>query len=490
MMDGWTLHTVRELRPSKNPLSPLLEQFDDLESRERALGIKVGQSFLLSPSGRFDVDVLRYLNSGTFRMLSIQSQRSYATDMKVYFNFLLSQARGWREASEEDFLNYEFWRRRDPRNPKKISGAKFARELAALTRFYAWQVNHNAIEKSPIKVKEMRGRDGRVDEKIALMPTNIRRSNVKWLTPRAYRRWRDIGIGGYVSSGIRDKTWRGRNAGRNLAFVDALWSSGLRLTEGATLLTLELPHTENQERFLRGRVGEAVAKGGSKRDFWISRNALNLIDNYIQIDRIAAIARARYEGRYNELSGIIFAEGVNRRRELVFHDQQGVRGTISLDQLDQAMRAKIYRKVDDGIEPVSLWLTEAGLPMPPATWEAIFQTANRRCVAQGVPIYCHPHMLRHSFALKMLVTLIHAFDRRMGLSAEERREFRMLFGDPWVLVQTMLGHRSSETTRDIYLEPVTGLQVDLFLKDQTDDDAPVDSLLSHIAAISPRVKDI
>jgi hypothetical protein len=38
-----------------------------------------------------------------------------------------------------------------------------------------------------------------------------------------------------------------------------------------------------------------------------------------------------------------------------------------------------------------------------------------------------------------------------------------LFGDPWVLVQTLLGHAGPETTRDTYLEPVSGLQVELFL---------------------------
>ena len=31
----------------------------------------------------------------------------------------------------------------------------------------------------------------------------------------------------------------------------------------------------------------------------------------------------------------------------------------------------------------------------------------------------------------MLVTLMHAFDRRMGLAPEERRDYRILFGDLW-----------------------------------------------------------
>jgi hypothetical protein len=65
----------------------------------------------------------------------------------------------------------------------------------------------------------------------------------------------------------------------------------------------------------------------------------------------------------------------------------------------------------------------------------------------------------------MLLTLTHAFDRRMGLTPEERREYRLLFGDPWVLVQTLLGHPARRPLASIYLEPVSGLQVELFLND-------------------------
>ncbi len=94
-------------------------------------------------------------------------------------------------------------------------------------------------------------------------------------------------------------------------------------------------------------------------------------------------------------------------------------------------------------------------------------------------------MLRHSFALRMLVTLLHAFDRRMGLTPEERRDYRMLFGDPWTLVQTLLGHTNPQTTRDIYLEPVSGLQVDLFLnaEDSTRSEQEfTDFVQRHLAA--------
>ena len=68
----------------------------------------------------------------------------------------------------------------------------------------------------------------------------------------------------------------------------------------------------------------------------------------------------------------------------------------------------------------------------------------------------HPLPPSHAappFALRMLMTLIYAHDRRMGITPEERREFRLVFGDPWVLVQTLLGHANLETTRQWYLSP-------------------------------------
>lgn len=98
-------------------------------------------------------------------------------------------------------------------------------------------------------------------------------------------------------------------------------------------------------------------------------------------------------------------------------------------------------------------------------------------------------MLRHSFALRMLVTLIYAHERKMGITPAERREYRHIFGDPWVLVQTLLGHASLETTRNCYLEPVSGLQVDLFLNDDMAEDASIADFITHIAAAAPGIVD-
>ena len=485
----WQLHRVRWYsKPRTGVSSPLLDVWGDLDEREAALGIPDGQPFLLRPDGGPDVAVLAYLNSASFRKLEADSQLSYAKDLRTHLSFLTAKGLDWREVTEDDFLDYEYWRRRDGRNPRRIGGAKFSRELAACRRFYEWQVRRGEIARSPVVVSEVRRRDGAVGLAAELQPKNVRSARVKWLTPRAYRRWRDVGLGGYGPDGLRDRSWRGRNDGRNLAFADLLWSSGLRLREAATLLDVEVPDAASGARFVRARVGDAVAKG-SGRDFWVSQPALQRIGAYLRFDRAEAVRRAQAEGRYDELAGLLTVTGVTRRRTLQVVDGNGARTEIGLDQLDGPTRRRLFRKNAEGLEPLSLWLTEAGLPMQTASWETVFSTADQRCESLGVEVRCHPHMLRHSFALRMLVTLTHAFDRRLGLTPEERREYRVLFGDPFVLVQTMLGHRSLDTTRNIYLEPVNGLQVELFLNGEDDDDAPVSSLLSRIAVDAPQIND-
>jgi integrase len=157
---------------------------------------------------------------------------------------------------------------------------------------------------------------------------------------------------------------------------------------------------------------------------------------------------------------------------------------------------RLFTETEYGLEPLWLWLTEGGTPMAYQSWEKVFDAANARVAAvfaaatrqdggRRTAIACSPHMLRHSFALYMLVALHHALDRRFGLTPEERRHFRHVYGDPWVLIRDLLGHRSEQTTRFVYLEPLSGLQVRLML----DHDEDLETLLSRVAASSRLVID-
>ena len=217
----------------------------DLEDRERALGTRPGQPFLLRGDGSPDLDVLLYFNSASFRRLSLNSQIAYVYDLRLHLSFLSSQGVDWRDATEEHLLDFEYWRRRDERNPRRVGGAKFARELTACRRFYEWQQRRDVIGRSPVEVRAVFRRDGTVVEVARLQPSNRRSVRMKWLTPAAYRQWCNVGLAGYRVDDSYDESWRGRNTGRNLAFAETLWSSGLRLREAATLLLAELPSSES-----------------------------------------------------------------------------------------------------------------------------------------------------------------------------------------------------------------------------------------------------
>jgi hypothetical protein len=132
------------------------------------------------------------------------------------------------------------WRRRSPRNPARVSGAKWNRELAALQRLYRWATAQQLLTVNPMAVKTVRTRHGDMVETSDAWAKDVRSSNVRWLTPRAYRLWRDVGLRGYTAEGRPDRSWRGRHDDRNAAYADLLFSSGLRRTEAGSLLTWEL----------------------------------------------------------------------------------------------------------------------------------------------------------------------------------------------------------------------------------------------------------
>ena len=60
----------------------------------------------------------------------------------------------------------------------------------------------------------------------------------------------------------------------------------------------------------------------------------------------------------------------------------------------------------------------------------------------------------------MLIAAQRAYLIDSGLNAEERIRYQRLFGNVWELVRDLLGHADVTTTRNWYLEPVRGLQME------------------------------
>ena len=108
--------------------------------------------------------------------------------------------------------------------------------------------------------------------------------------------------------------------------------------------------------------------------------------------------------------------------------------------------------------------------------------------------YATPHSARHSFALYMLVVLDTLMDQKYGLPPEERRDFRQLYGDPWFMVQRLLGHASRETTVERYLAPVADLNLRSMLAGAGEPAAApmpeLDAVFARVARESEGIQDL
>jgi hypothetical protein len=188
-------------------------------------------------------------------------------------------------------------------------------------------------------------------------------------------------------------------------------------------------------------------------------------------------------------------------------DRSGAVGERKLESLTARERMMLFTDGAHGPEPLWVWLNERGLPFQPHSWEGVFHAANERCRTVLTPAdsarldpyrvfapYATPHSARHSFALYMLVVLNTLMDQRFGLTPQERRDFRHLYGDPWFMVQNLLGHASRETTVDRYLAPVADLQLRALLASTSEPvTAPMpelDATFARIARDSLEIQDI
>ena len=441
----------------------MLNGWTDLAERERAVGIRAGQPILIDPSGRVDARLSEIFRHREFTRKAEGTKETYAPNYRLFFTFLWQRGLRWDEATATDLEDWEDWRLRGEGNPQPVGGATWSRELAAYKLLYKIAVGLKFVPVSPVSTHWASTPDGGAVEVADLEPRDVRSSNVKWLSPRGFRLWRDVGLGGMLPSGLEDDSWPGRNDGRDVAFADFAYSCGLRRREAGTLLVSELPQLE-QRPYYSGWVGKAVAKRAG-RFYYVSHAALQQADLYRLSTRDAAIRGAQRRGLYAQVEGRRVLREITRDRRARWSEYDGRIYEAHVDLLTARQRMLMFAEGEHGLEPAMLWLTESGMPMAYRSWSKVFERASARCVKAGLTVYATPHMLRHSMALRVLLSLHHALDRRFGLTPTERRNYEDAYGTVWTMVKDLLGHRSEVTTREIYLEPVRGLQIESLLDD-------------------------
>lgn len=488
----------------------LLAGWDDLAVREVENGVQAGDPIFLAPDHRVDPVLALYSQSITFRRYTTETRRNYATDISLLLTFLSNRGQDWRQARARDLEDFEHWRRFAGTNPERIGGTKWDREVAAFASLYRWAAREGHVQRNPVAMRQVVGRDGQVITVPAARAKDARRSNVHWLTPRTWRRWIDVGLRGHTRDGVPEPGWIGRLEDRNVAFTRLLISSGLRRSEGGSLLTFEVPVRRLEgARYYRGKVAAKVTRSKKPRTFYVAADAVGEVESYVDSSRVWAVRQAQRKGRYERLPEMRLVTEVTRRVNPVvrWHDRHGVAGERELNELTVAERMLLFTDGPRGPEPLWLWLNEQGMPFQVHSWEGVFTAANQRCERVLTPAnrmgfdphqvfapYATPHSARHSFALFMLVVLNTLMDLKYGLSPEERRDFRQLYGDPWFMVQCLLGHSSRETTVDRYLAPVADLQLRSMLAGATEPTAApmpeLDVVFARIARESEGIQDL
>ena len=462
-----------------------LDEEEKVEPRVPAVA-DLGRPLFIDQSG-YPHDALNtFFASATSVARTHSTNWRYAHSLRVWLNFLARRARTWDTASEVDQIDFKYWRRTDPANPRRISGASWVADVAAYDLFYKWALRRQLIQ-------ELRDDGETLEPWVTLgssrfSTSRIRSADVKWFTPGAYRRWRDIGVLGFDREGAERQRWRPRNEQRDQAFVDGLYGTGLRIQEWSSVMTFELPDRVIGRQFQTAKMAGACAKGGAGRKYRIKTDVLGLIETYRSFDRAASVRRGRANGLYEIGADTHIIEDIKTENNLTV--SIGNSRMISMDtaELTPAVRRQLFIRTSEGIEPVSLWLNESGAARAKQGWYKTFLAANQRVEKAGIDrLVCHPHMLRHSFALRWFAMGRLVYESKLKhLGISEQKDFRDQFGDVWAVIQGLLGHANKSTTQDIYLEPFSGLNTDLLLEQIVGEEDAADYYL-QVLRNDPRV---
>ncbi len=387
---------------------------------------------------------------------SINTWRAYSLDVFRFARFLSSSGKTLLDATVDDIEAYRNVRLLGGDNP--VSEQTWTREVVALEGFYRWAATKGLIAEQPFVYRQT----GQRSRNTAKSRRHLDR-DVRSLTFDQFVFFRNVGLRGLLPDGTSDRRFTGQHRLRNTLFADLLVTTGLRLEEASTLLVCEIPVGGGQDASEVIRLGDFTAKGNKPRDVRLPARLVRSLAFYVRSERSFVLARANEQHWIATWAGMVWRVEWAEPGSSVTGGFRGAAGTVKVARLLPAERLRLVVEHKGTLEPIALFVGQAGHPVQPEGWERVFQRASERCASfegePGVPPMPRsvtPHLLRHSYAVHTLRELVkdqirQETGRKAGGETPGITALRHIAGNPVRNLQKLLGHSQVSTTY-IYLD--------------------------------------
>ena len=309
--------------------------------------------------------------------------KTYAYQLAVYLRWLRAQGKHWKEVTRDDLDTYYKVRTSEEfQTGIAIQGRSWNIAKTALVHFYEYARDKSLIVDLPFGYRSHKAYIGGHVVQVADISAKATKNQLNFISVHNYKvLW-------------RPQLSRGQNTQRNLALVDLLITSGLRISEALNLKVHEVPDADALEYIgLKSVTVSVMGKGKKRRKVRIPKRIVRAIRFYIDDAR---------------------AEIVDRHCKQI---------------------------------PTEVFLSRKGRPLSERTVEELFE---RVSAATGVKLI--PHGCRHTFAIYQLDAMIKRMASNLKLLREKGTDaYRQILSDPLRELQRLLGH-SHVTTTYIYLD--------------------------------------
>lgn len=414
---------------------------------QRPGAVKEGTPFFLGPDMR-PVEPLCSFFFELSKTLKAKSMQDYAYDALDLVDFLdeLDPATDLLSATEDDLVAYRedcTELRESPDSP-----ATWQRRRTTINNFYDWAVHAKLLDERPY----YRRRNGR--DVLAWGATT--QLDVRHLTYRQWRFFKQVGMRGLLPDDRLDPAFRCKSALRNSAAAELAITTGMRLREFSCLLDIEVGQPRRDASPAEVLL-QAIAKFGLPRVVTIQDATLRELDMYRRTER-AALVRASGKALYRRREELFVVDDVDLRQMKVRGTLHGRRRTFKVEAMSAELRRLAVIEGDHGLEPMALFVGRGGRMPSKQRWEQIFDEAHLRTLAISethatdvvMPSRLRIHDTRHTFAIYMLqlLTQLILCEEAERLSNGGHGAFLTdhLSRNPLLILQRLLGHRQTQST--------------------------------------------